>query len=242
MLAGSGSGGPPRGRGWRAEKPSSFACRSRQWPTAAGTAIAPIADPVNMASVRDGRRKDTSSRLAFGRSRMTAYDVVMIGLVVAGMIWGSIRGFSWGVASIGAVVVGYSLAILASDYLLPFLALNLPGDPAVQRGGAMLLAFVAVSGGCLFAAWLARATLRKMRFELYDRHLGVLCGGFAAALLGVISTLFVASLSPMTRGPIFSSRAGHVVARVMDAAGPALPAEVRKAISPSWGGVPTTDS
>src|SRR3954469_17564641 len=104
--------------------------------------------PVNM-SLGPGGGIVLASRCAFGRSRMTAYDVVMIGLVVAGMIWGSIRGFSWGIASIAALAVGYVFAHLASAYILPFLELNLPGDPAVQRGGAMLLAFVAVSGGCL---------------------------------------------------------------------------------------------
>ena len=61
-------------------------------------------------------------------------------------------------------------------------------------------------------------------------------------LLGVIGTLFVVSLSPKAREPIFSSQAGHVVARVMDAAGPILPAEVRNVIAPYWGGVPATDS
>jgi uncharacterized membrane protein required for colicin V production len=173
---------------------------------------------------------------------MTAYDGVMIGLVLAGMVWGSIRGFSWGIASIGALLVGYAFAHVASEYMLPFLAQNMPGDPAVQRGGAMLLAFVVSSGGCLFAAWSARASLKKMKFELYDRHLGVLFGGVEAALLGVIGTMFVACLVPKAREPIFSSRAGHVVARVMDAAGPALPPEVRQAITPSWGGLPTTAS
>ena len=173
---------------------------------------------------------------------MTAYDGVMIGLVLAGMIWGSIRGFSWGIASIGALLVGYAFAHVASEYLLPFLALNMPGDPAVQRGGAMLLAFVVSSGGCLFAAWSARASLKKMKFELYDRHLGVLLGGVEGALLGVIGTMFLASLAPNAREPIFSSRAGHVVARVLDAAGPAVPAEVRRAITSSWGGLPTADS
>lgn len=173
---------------------------------------------------------------------MTAYDGLMIGLVLSGMVWGSIRGFSWGIASTGALLVGYAFAHVASAYLLPFLAQNMPGDPAVQRGGAMLLAFVVSFGGCLFAAWSARASLKKMKFELYDRHLGVLFGGVEAALLGVIGTMFVASLAPKARAPIFSSRAGHVVARVMDAAGPALPPEVRQAITPSWVGLPTTAS
>src|SRR4051812_17134181 len=108
---------------------------------------------------------DPSPSSAFRRLWMTAYDGVMIGLVLAGMVWGSIRGFSWGIASTGAVLVGYAFAHAASDYILPFLALYMPGDPAAQKCVAMLLAFVAVFGGCLFAAWSARASLRKMRFE-----------------------------------------------------------------------------
>ena len=173
---------------------------------------------------------------------MTVYDVVMIGLVVAGMIWGSIRGFSWQIASIGSLVVGYFGAHQVSAYMLPFLALYQPGDPAIQRGTAMLLAYLVISGGIFLAAWSLRATLRKMKFEVFDRHLGVLLGGIEGALLGVIGTLFVVSLSPKAREPIFSSQAGHVVARVMDAAGPILPAEVRNVIAPYWGGVPATDS
>lgn len=173
---------------------------------------------------------------------MTVYDVVMIGLVVSGMIWGSIRGFSWQIASLGSLVVGYFGAHQVSAYMLPFLALYQPGDPAIQRGTAMLLAYLVISGGIFVAAWSLRATLRKMKFEAFDRHLGLLLGGVEGALLGVIGTLFVVSLSPKTREPIFSSQAGHVVARVMDASGPILPAEARNAIAPYWGGVPATES
>ena len=164
---------------------------------------------------------------------MTVYDAVMIGLVVAGMIWGLIRGFSWQIASIGSLVVGYFGAHWVSAYMLPFLALYQPGDPAIQRGTAMLLAYLVISGGVFLAAWSLRATLRKMKFEAFDRHLGALLGGIEGALLGVIGTLFVVSLSPKAREPIFSSQAGHVVARVMDASGPILPAEVRNAIAPA---------
>jgi uncharacterized membrane protein required for colicin V production len=173
---------------------------------------------------------------------MTAYDGAMIGLVVAGMIWGSIRGFSWQIASIGSLVLGYFCAHQVSAYILPFLALYQPGDPAIQRGGSMFLAYLVISGGAFLAAWSARATLRKMKFEAFDRHLGVLLGGIEGALLGLIGTLFVVSLAPKARQPIFSSHAGHVVARVMDAAGPILPDEVRKVITPYWGGVPIADS
>ena len=115
---------------------------------------------------------------------MTIYDVVMIGLVVAGMIWGSIRGFSWQIASIGSLVVGYFGAHQVSAYMLPFLALYQPGDPAIQRGTAMLLAYLVISGGIFLAAWSLRATLRKMKFEVFDRHLGVLLGGIEGCSWG----------------------------------------------------------
>jgi len=85
-----------------------------------------------------------------------------------------------------------------------------------------------------FAAWSVRATLKKMKFEAYDRHLGMLLGGVEGALLGMIGTMFVVSLAPATREPIFSSKAGHVVARVMDAAGPVLPGQIRTVITPFW--------
>src|SRR4051812_4155820 len=113
---------------------------------AVGIAIAPMVHPVNMNLGPDGGIV-LASRRAFGRSRMTACDAVMIGLVVAGMIWGSIRGFSWQIASIGSLVVGYFGAHQISAYMLPFLALYQPGDPAIQRGTAMLLAYLVISGG-----------------------------------------------------------------------------------------------
>lgn len=171
---------------------------------------------------------------------MTIYDVVMISMVVAGMIWGLMRGFSWQMASIGALLVGYLGSHQSSTYILPFLALYLPGDAAFQRGASMLLTFVVISGLIFVAIWAARGTLKKMKFEAYDRHLGFLLGGLEGALLGLIGTMFVVSLSSKAREPIFTSRAGHVVARVMDLSGPVLPCEVRKEITPFWNGAPAS--
>ncbi|WP_165249332.1 CvpA family protein [Paludisphaera soli] len=165
---------------------------------------------------------------------MTVYDVVMIVLVSTGLIWGAVRGFSWGLASLGAILVGYAGAHWASGSMVPILSRILKCEPATQRGVSMLLTFGLVAGGCLLAAWKARGTLRKMKFELYDRQLGGVLGGLEASLVGVIATMFVADLAPDCREAIFSGPTGRVVARVMDAAGPAVPDEVREAIAPHW--------
>ena len=41
---------------------------------------------------------------------MTIYDAAMIGVVIAGMIWGALRGITWQLASIASLVLGYSVA------------------------------------------------------------------------------------------------------------------------------------
>lgn len=161
---------------------------------------------------------------------MTLYDATMVGVVVAGMVWGAWRGITWQVASIASLVLGYLFAHPLSAQIAP----HLPGQAVVARALSMLVVYVIVSGGVFLAAWVIRNTLRKMKFEAYDRHLGMILGGLEGSLIGVVGTLFVVSLAPQTRAPIFDSPTGRVVGQLMNAVGPVLPTEVRQAIAPSW--------
>jgi membrane protein required for colicin V production len=165
---------------------------------------------------------------------MTLYDAAMAAVVVLGMVWGAWRGLTWQVASLASLVLGYSVASSASAGL----AAHFPGEPIVARALAMLALYVLTSGGIFGLAWMIRATLRRLRFEAYDRHLGMVLGGLEGALLGVIATLFVVSLAPQSRGPIFASPSGRVVGGLMAAVGPALPGEVRDVLAPFWSGGP----
>jgi membrane protein required for colicin V production len=161
---------------------------------------------------------------------MTLYDAAMAGLVIAGMMWGAWRGITWQLASIASLVLGYSVAHPLSAQMAP----RFPGEPVVARALAMLAIYAAVSGGVFLAAWIVRSTLRQLRFEAFDRHLGMVMGGLEGALLGLVATLFVVSLAPQTRAPIFASPAGRVVGQVMNLVGPVLPLEVRQALAPFW--------
>src|SRR3954468_12794444 len=161
---------------------------------------------------------------------MTYYDAAMVGAVAAGMIWGIVRGVTWQIASIASLVLAYLFSHQVSGYIAPYL----PGEPPVQRAGSMLAAYVVVSCAVFLAAWSVRATLRKLKFQAYDRHLGMVLGGLEGALLGVVGTLFVASLAPSMREPIFASTWGKVVARVLDTSGAILPGEIRDVVAPFW--------
>jgi uncharacterized membrane protein required for colicin V production len=166
---------------------------------------------------------------------MTIYDAAMVGVVIAGMAWGVWRGITWQLASIASLVLGYS----ASRTLSGQLASQFPGEPVVARGLAMMVIYALVSGGVFLAAWVVRTTLRKLQFEAYDRHLGMLLGGVEGALLGMVATLFVVSLAPNSREPIFTSHAGRVVGQVMATLGPVLPEEARNVLAPFWNGTST---
>lgn len=158
---------------------------------------------------------------------MTYYDAAMAGVIIAGMVWGAWRGITWQLASIASLVLGYVVAHPLSAQLAP----SLPGEPVVARALAMLLVYAAVSGGVFLAAWIVRATLRKLQFEAYDRHLGMVLGGLEGAFIGLVATFFVVSMAPQTRAPIFSSPSGKVVAQVMANLGPVLPTEARSALA-----------
>jgi membrane protein required for colicin V production len=167
---------------------------------------------------------------------MTTYDALMGGLVVAGMVWGAWRGIIWQAASISSLVLGYAMA----HQLSPQLAGHFPGEPVVARAEAMLAIYAAVSGGIFLGAWLIRSTLRKLRFEAFDRHLGMIMGGIEGALLGLVATLFVVSMDEPLRAPIFASPTGQIVCRVMNSVGPVLPSEARDVLAPFWSTTTTT--
>jgi len=159
---------------------------------------------------------------------MTPYDAAMAGVVVAGMVWGAWRGVTWQLASIASLVLGYTLAHPLSGQLAPYF----PGEPVVARALAMLAVYFAASAGVFFAAWVVRASLRRLKFEAFDRHLGMILGGLEGALLGMVVTLFVVSLAPQTRDPIFGSPTGKVVGWIMASVGPVVPEEARGVLAP----------
>jgi membrane protein required for colicin V production len=161
---------------------------------------------------------------------MTYYDAAMAIVVILGMIRGAWRGFTWQAASIASLIVGYTVAHSGSAQL----AAHLPGEPEVQRVLAMAVLYIAVSGGIFAIARMIRGTLRKLKFEAYDRHLGLLLGGAEGIGVGLLLTMFVVSVAPETRQPIFGSPTGHVVGIIMDKLGPVLPAEVRKVLMRHW--------
>jgi uncharacterized membrane protein required for colicin V production len=161
---------------------------------------------------------------------MTPYDIGMAAVILGGIVWGAWRGITWQVASIASLVLGYVGAIPISASIAPYL----PGEPLVARGLALLLSYVGVSLGIFMIAWSIRATLRRMRFEAYDRHLGMVLGGVEGLIIGLVVTIVILSVKPDSRAAILGSPSGKLVDRGLRAARPAVPAELRASLEPVW--------
>ncbi|MDR3622149.1 MAG: CvpA family protein [Paludisphaera borealis] len=161
---------------------------------------------------------------------MTIYDAALAVVLIGGMIRGAWRGITWQLASIGSLVLGYLFAYPISAQIAPLL----PGPAETTRALSMAVAYAVVSGGVFFAAWMVRGTIHKLKFDAFDRHLGMMLGGVEGAGVGILLTLLIVSVSPNTREPIFASPSGRVVGSVMNTLGPVLPGEVRRILQPFW--------
>ncbi len=161
---------------------------------------------------------------------MTPYDIGMIAVILVGMLWGAWKGITWQLAGIASLVLGYVVAFPVSAQLAP----RLPGDPLVARGASLLVCYVAVSFGVFMIAWSIRATLRRLRFEAYDRHLGMMLGGLEGVIVGLVVTIVILSVSPGSRASILESPTGKLVHRGLLAARPAVPTELREKLDPVW--------
>ena len=50
---------------------------------------------------------------------MTPYDAAMVGVILAGMVWGAFKGVTWQVASLASLIVGYGASHALSRSLHP---------------------------------------------------------------------------------------------------------------------------
>ncbi len=163
---------------------------------------------------------------------MTTYDMAMAAVLIAGMARGAWRGITWQLASIGSLVLGYLFSYPVSALIAP----HLPGTPEAARAMSMAAAYLVVSGAVFGVAWMVRGVIRKLKFDAYDRHLGMMLGGVEGVAVGILATMLVVSVAPKTRTPIFDSTSGKVVNGIVSHVGPVLPIELRNALAPYWHG------
>lgn len=160
---------------------------------------------------------------------MSFYDIVMLVVLLAAVLFGYWKGLAWQIASVAAVVVSYFVAVKFRDQVASYIQ----AEPPFNRIGAMLIIFVA----CSLLIWLAYAwvtkSLEKAELDGFNRQMGALIGGVTGILLCMVITMFsVSLLGQRAHDSIHQSKIGPYMVRGIWQASAILPDELKPHIDP----------
>ena len=160
---------------------------------------------------------------------METYDIIMLIILVAAMIYGAIKGFAWQVASIVSIAASYTVAYRFRE---PF-SESIDASPPWNRFLAMLILFV----GTWLVIWaifrMISGAIDRMKLREFDRQIGALFGLGKGALICILVTFFaVTLLGDGPRQAIVNSHSGRYIAQILDKSDAIIPAEIHDVVGP----------
>jgi membrane protein required for colicin V production len=160
---------------------------------------------------------------------MQVYDLVMLIVLVASVLFGAIKGFAWQLAALSSILVSYFVA-----YRFRYsVAEHIDAQPPWNLFLAMLLLYVASSLVIWVGFRLVSRTIDRVRLREFDRHLGAIFGGLKGVIYCLLLTMFAMSLlGPQQQVAIVHSRSGFYISKILAAAGGVLPREIDQIVGP----------
>jgi membrane protein required for colicin V production len=159
---------------------------------------------------------------------MQPYDIVMLAVIVLATAFGAWKGVAWQIASLGALVASYFVALRWGDSLAPYISAEAPWNKFV----AMLLLYLATS----LLIWLAfryvSATIERVKLREFDRQVGAIVGAAKGVVICVAITFFAVTLSEDLRDMVLRSRSGYYITVLIHRASPIMPKEVSALLGP----------
>ena len=162
---------------------------------------------------------------------METYDLLMIGILIAGVLFGALKGLAWQIASAAALIGSYIVAMT----FYPALAEHITTDPPWNQYLAMFILYLGTS----FAVWIAFAFVRRMieKVEMkdFDRHAGAVIGGINGVVVCLLVTFFAITLpflSDEQKTSICQSQSGRIMASAVDQLKLGLPEDVDQVVGP----------
>lgn len=160
---------------------------------------------------------------------MQVYDIIMIVVLLGATLFGAYKGLAWQIASLGAIVASYFVAMNFRDDVAKLIDATPPWN--------MFLAMLILYVGTSFVIWMGfrfvSNTLDRMKLKEFDRQLGGLLGFAKGVLLCVIITLFAMTLlGDAHRRTIVGSRSGYYIAIVLDKSHMVMPGELHDVLHP----------
>ncbi len=160
---------------------------------------------------------------------MEIYDILMIVILIAAMVFGAIKGFAWQLASIASIVVSYFVAVKFSEPFSRSIAL----DPPWNRFLAMLILFVVTSLLIWVAFRMISHSIDRMKLSEFDHHIGAVFGLIKGGLYCILLTLFAVTLGGnWARETVVRSKGGHYIADLLDRSESVIPPEIHQIVDP----------
>ena len=154
---------------------------------------------------------------------MSIYDIVMLIVFAAAVLFGLWKGLAWQVASLAAVFVSYFVAMEFRGQLAPLIKAQEPWN----RFAAMLILYLGTSLLIWLAYGYVRRTIEKAKLRTFDRQAGAILGAAKGAVLCMLVTLFsVTLLGDQARDAIVQSRSGGWIAGAISRMDAIMPDEL----------------
>lgn len=160
---------------------------------------------------------------------METYDILMLIVLVAAVVFGALKGFAWQLASFASITVSY---IVAYRYREPF-SESINADPPWNRFLAMLILYVGTSLVIWMAFRMVSNSIDRLKLTEFDRQVGAVFGFGKGVLYCTLITLFaVTLLGPEISDRIVRSKSGYYIANVLDRSNLIMPPDVHEVIGP----------
>jgi len=160
---------------------------------------------------------------------MSAYDILMIVVLVGTTIFGAWKGMAWQLASLAALVLSYFVALRFSTQLAPVFGDHEPWN----RFLAMLVIYMATSLVIWLLFRLVAGFIDRVKLKEFDRQLGAMFGLVKGVLLCVAITFFAVSLLPdQQKEVVLTSQSGFYIGRLIDKAHAVMPEEIHEVLHP----------
>ena len=164
---------------------------------------------------------------------MQGYDLFMIIILAAAIIWGAWKGLAWQVASLASVVLSYIVALYFRQPLAGLLSQQVELTPPLDVGLSMLILFLGTSLVVWVGFNLVSEAITKVKLKEFDRQVGALLGLAKGVILCTVITLFAVTIvSDQQRQQIYNSRSGYYISLLLQKVQPILPPEVQSRLQP----------
>lgn len=160
---------------------------------------------------------------------MSFYDLVMLVVFAAAILFGLWKGLAWQVASLAAIFVSYFVAMQFRGYVAPYFKT----EPPWNVFGAMLVLYLGTSLVIWIAFGYVRKSIERFHLKEFDRQAGALLGGLKGALLCMVITMFSVTIaSERVRSAVITSRSGNLIAHSINKLSTVVPKEIHQVLDP----------